>query len=179
MNAESKIGPLPVWVWGVIIGIIGLGWAWYGNSQKTTTTPVRTTGAATADETMWARNTAPAYVDDDATGDVATNLEWLAKSVAAVGDQFGLSRLDVQSALSTYLLGGTLTDRQKDIVSKALAINSLPPEGISGLVNNGVDTYVAPVMTDTDDEDDEDDDDDDDDEDDDDDDDDDDDEDDD
>ena len=100
MNAETKLGPLPIWVWGVIIGVIGLGWAWYGNATKTATTAAtRTTGITSSDalDTMYAKTSGSTYVDPDSV-DLATNLEWLAKTVAATADQYGLSRLDVQSA---------------------------------------------------------------------------------
>ena len=47
--ADKKLGPLPVWGWGLILGIAAVAWVWWGQANKATTaaaTAPRTTGAA-------------------------------------------------------------------------------------------------------------------------------------
>ena len=97
---------------------------------------------------MTAGSSSSPYVDPSSVP-VGTNAEWLNKAVALVADTFGTSRLDVQAALQTYLMGNPLTLGQRVIVARALAANGLPPEGVSGLVNGGEDTTIPPTPTPT------------------------------
>lgn len=159
--AGKRLGPLPVWGWGVILGVLAVVWVWWSATNKaasqTDATPY--VSGATDSSALDAMYAGGGYGGNVAgssqaapTGDVqtfGTNLEWLNKAVSLVGDKYGTSRLDVQSALQAYLMGSSLTANQKVIVQRALSLNNLPPEGVEGLVNNGVDTYTptTPVTT--------------------------------
>ena len=146
---KSKAGPLPVWAWGVIIGVIIVGATYYFRSRTAV-------AGATADDA-----TSVAYPDveggtglssggavvnadgsSDDDGGFFSNSAWLAAGVAwAVGQ--AMNPLTVQRALQKYLDGDDLTQAESDIVSAVVKKFGLPPTGTIGVSDVVTDQKVV------------------------------------
>ena len=137
---KQKAGPLPVWAWGAIIGVLIVGATYYFRS--------RTAGAAaTADP-----GSLVAYPDveggtglsagstvtnadgstDDDDGGFYSNSSWLAAAVAWCVGQ-AMNPLTVQRALQKYLDGADLTEAESNIVNIVVKRFGLPPTGTTGV----------------------------------------------
>lgn len=139
--AKEKIGPLPAWVWGVILGLVAVGYIWFTNSRKSTPDSIDGETATTAEPTGildWgystsntgpSAQTASAIVTSDEEG---SNAVWLASGVAFLSaSRYG--PLEAQRALSAYLDGETLTPVQETMVNLAVGKYGLPPEGVTSV----------------------------------------------
>lgn len=140
----EKVGPFPVWGWGVMLGGVAVVYMWMnrGGSADTGTDPTATgdDSMLTAQDVMdandaalWTGNDAnsagAATGDDtDVTGDadVETRVTWLAKAVAWEAGN-GNAPIPVQNALAAYLSGKPITQAQKAIVNEVVAHFGLPP----------------------------------------------------
>lgn len=154
-TTKGKLGPLPIWAWGVILGVIVLGAYYYEANKK------KAAGAAVVSATTSGDNLAAGLNDNtsvdptdgltglDSSGGLGTssgtvagsqtNAAWEASAVAWLSSH-GYTPLVAQSALEAYL-GGTLDSTNSNYVA---AVNAavqnfgLPPEG----------TFSAPTVTD-------------------------------
>lgn len=137
---KEKAGPLPVWTWAVIVGLILALIMYYlrGRSQvnnvSASTDPNATvsTDPYAAFANYSAAPTTQPTTDQGASGSYETNQSWLAKAVTYLATK-GILPLDAQSALNAYLSGGgTLTYQQSQIVNQALNQFGLPPDQVYG-----------------------------------------------
>lgn len=147
---KSKAGPLPVWAWSLIVGLvlaIGIyyvrGKSQINNANIDPTAQVPTDPYAAFANYSAAPTTAP--TDQGSSGSYETNQSWLAKGVALItGKNLGTA-LDAQNALTAYMNnGGTLTAAQTKLVNSVLQALGLPPEGVYG---NPSGTNPAPPVT--------------------------------
>lgn len=124
----KKLGPLPVWAWGLFIGGAFVIWYWVSNKDLGSgTTPVDgdlTTEAPPSGDF----STVPVIPGAAPIEDENTNGEWLIQAMNAVSKS-GVSFLAAQTALTKYLNGDTLTAQQEQIVNKAIGLVGPPPEG--------------------------------------------------
>lgn len=131
---KAKVGPLPVWAWGLLAG--GAFTIWYWVSQRNAGTS--TDSGVVDDETGTVAppsgdfGTVPIVPNDDPVQDENTNQEWLVQALNAAGTA-GVSFVTAQIALQKYLNGQTLTTTQRGIVNKIIGIVGPPPEGTQGI----------------------------------------------
>lgn len=128
MDLAAKVGPLPAWAWG---GLIGVGVLMYSYSRSATTRAANAT-PVTIDpiDAAFAPGTAngTSLATTASTGPLDTNQAWLVRGVqTATG--MGSSAVDSTTALQTYLDGGQLTYNQGQLLDKVLIAIGLPPNG--------------------------------------------------
>lgn len=170
-KVEKKIGPLPVWAWGAIIGG-ALYFVWRRKAKAAaaaaTTTVDNGAGAvdpsatdATALDTtgtdQWDPNSAldsylgadptnPAYpVGSTSQGVPApvTNAQWARLSADDLIGKGDDPSL-VQTALAKYISGGALSVAEKAIVDAALIAFGSPPEGVQAVTTTPPPGKVTP-----------------------------------
>lgn len=132
-NMGKKMGPFPVWVWGVLIG--GAFVIWYWVSQRGTGTVTTEEGDTTGTVATPSGDfsTVPVLPSTgDGVQDEATNAEWLIQAANAVSAT-GISYVSAQTALMKFLNGGTLSIQEQQIVDKARQLVGPPPEGTAGI----------------------------------------------
>jgi hypothetical protein len=129
---RAKVGPLPVWVWGLIAG--GLFTVWYWVSQRDSVSDsgaveeeTGTVGTPSGDF-----STVPIVPPGDAIEDENTNQEWLIQALNAASEA-GVSFVTAQVAISKYLNGQTLTTTEEGIVNRVIGLVGPPPEGTFGV----------------------------------------------
>lgn len=136
----AKIGPLPAYMWGLILGGLLLAYMWWsrrksaaaGAAQVVTTTgtpfDVPSTGGlspaggvSTGTDTTGTSGSSP----------WGTNALWEASALAALSGS-GVSPLAAQIALEKYLNGVSLSTADQQIVNLALSKQGAPPNGLTG-----------------------------------------------
>jgi len=142
IDFTEKLGPLPVWGWGVIGGgVVAIG-AWFmnrGGGEPSAGTPqtVGNDGYQTSGLSMG--GTASERVPDA----VDNNVLWLTRATRQTSASLSKSSADVYSALKKWLQGSPLSTDEKRIVDAATAQNGTPPEGTQGIS----DVVTAPSVT--------------------------------
>lgn len=146
---KSKLGPFPVWVWGLFVGVIVVAYLYYRNNSAKAAAAANTTVSGDTLSSGLVDNTSTDPTDgltglDDGTSTAttptadATNSSWEASAVAWLGSH-GYSPLVAQNAIENYL-SGTLdaTDASAVAAVNAAVQNfGLPPEG----------TFAIPQVT--------------------------------
>lgn len=133
-NLTKKLGPFPVWVWGVLIGGVVIAWYWYsgfgiagppdgGGDPEFTNDQLPPSGDFSE------RVVVP---ESDSGVDQATNQEWLSQALNAASSGGG-SLLEIRTALQKFLSGEPLSPSEQAHVDRALAAVGQPPEGTAGL----------------------------------------------
>lgn len=127
-----KLGPLPVWGWGAIIGGAFIAWYWYSNAGlESTGSGEEESGVGQTPGPSGDFSTVPVLPEDtDPVVDENTNAEWLVQAVKNAPP--GASILAVQAALEKYLNGTKLTAAEGQIVDAIVRKVGLPPQGTAG-----------------------------------------------
>lgn len=157
-DIKAKLGPFPVWVWGVIVGGIVLIVVYYrNNAAKAAAAGTDASGVTVSGEDLTAAlgatgsgdsgaTTAPDATTSSSLG--STNTTWESSAVAWLASH-GFSPLTAQNAIENYL-NGTLsaTDPSANAAVNAAITNyGLPPEGVFGIPAIPVVTTPAPATT--------------------------------
>lgn len=130
-NLTQKMGPFPVWVWGVLIGGAFVVWYWVAQRDLGSgELPTEDTGTDTVATPSGDFATVPVMPPSDGVQDEATNLEWSVQALNAVTGT-GTSLIAAQAAISKYLNGDKLTNAEAGIINKVLQKIGPPPEGVS------------------------------------------------
>lgn len=163
-DIKAKLGPFPVWVWGVIVGGIILVVVYYrNNAAKAAAAGTDTSGVTVSGEDL----TAALGATDDGTTDTtddttdatssttlgSTNTTWESSAVAWLSSH-GYSPLTAQNAVENYL-NGTLSSTDagaNSAVNAAITNYGLPPDGVFGIpavpvVSTPVTTTTTPPAT--------------------------------
>jgi hypothetical protein len=126
----AKLGPLPVWAWGVIAAVLALIAYFYyqrsSGSNDTVTVPTLDAGGYRTSGMSGPSNTITSDVPEN-------NQTWLNRVSAQVANAMGASPSEVFNALTKWLQGLDYTQREKDIIDRALGLGGNPPEGTMGL----------------------------------------------
>lgn len=131
---SKKVGPLPVWAWGLIVGALIVAYMWYRN-RSSASNGVASTLAGTTDPYgnagLYTGNDANAANANLATAStskaIRTNAAWVRQAIQYMTGK-GRNPLAVQRALTAYLAGRTLTEKQDKIVSEVLTHVGTPPK---------------------------------------------------
>lgn len=152
-DIKAKLGPLPVWVWGVLVGVVILGVVYYRRAEaKTAAADTTANGVSVSGEDLTSDLAGAA--SDGTTGASATdgtdlttsstvgqtNASWESDALAWLSSH-GFSPLVAQNALETYL-EGTLSSTDSaavGAVNAAIQNFGLPPEGV----------FATPTVTST------------------------------
>lgn len=133
----AKLGPLPVWAWGAIIGLLLLAFVWFsrsGGSTAATDTASGTTDAEASPLFPSSSNTVPSDTDTTAGSTdttTSTNSYWLTQGSAFAVSR-GYSPTAAIAALTKWLNGDTITADEQRIVDAVVKQIGAPPEGTSG-----------------------------------------------
>lgn len=147
-----KLGPLPVWVWG-LVGGLAFGAVYYVHKKKADAAKLASTqnsGSAfgSTDSSSNGGNAGELATTGGSAGMGGANqslAQWAANAVNWLIGQ-GTSPSDATNALSAYINGATLTPDQTTLVNQALANFGAPPSGI--LPVNTASTPAATVSDD-------------------------------
>lgn len=134
----KKLGPLPVWGWGVIAGVVILvGYYYYSNNKKAANAGEADVvissddlfksiagGSGGVGGSGGATSTEPVNYE--------TNTSWRQKGVALLIGS-GVSPLKAQAALDNYIQGNPLTSEQAGYVNTVITALGLPPDGTFGI----------------------------------------------
>ena len=138
----KKVGPLPLYAYGVIIVGAAYGVYWWKNNRVGVASPVGVTEVGTG---MSASGPMPGT--NDYSGNVmqtakaapasVSNAQW-AKNVADGMIATGSNPSDATAAISAYLSGQSLTRTQQSIINVALKVYGNPPEGVIAVKGPGI-----------------------------------------
>lgn len=126
-NVKEKLGPLPIWAWGLIFGAAALAFYYIyarGRSNDSGSVPGPTTDIGYVTKGLGD--------NEPSEPEVATNDGWLADASRRVADSLGVSISDVRGALYKWLTGQDYTQAEKLWIDKALALTGSPPQGTTG-----------------------------------------------
>jgi len=137
---KEKVGPLPIWAWGVIVGVILLGVYYLFQRNKTlksnsgVVTPDVYTGAdSSLGYTVPAGNQSSVITET-----VETNQSWITKAVRYLSEQ-GYNSADAQVWLQQYVSGIPIVgDKAKAAIQEALDRFGTAPD-----TSAGVPTFVT------------------------------------
>ena len=131
-------GPLPVWVWGVGIGVIAVAYIWW-TGRDSGTTAVESAGSTVAsgsdavfdaiDGAFKPGTSGSASVGDEAPTEIDTNVAWGFRAVSYLVGQ-GVAPVTAQVAIGKYLAEEKLTDADAVLVNRAVAGIGAPPTPI-------------------------------------------------
>ena len=140
---KANLGPLPVWVWGAVVGIAVVAYVWFSGrtdgsvdatDNETTGTSATATGAASVSDAIdgaFATGTASgstlATTDIQETAD--SNTAWGLRATSYLVGQ-GVSPVTAQRAINAYLNGDPMTAEQSALVDKAILGISQPPVAV-------------------------------------------------
>jgi hypothetical protein len=147
-SLTEKIGPLPVWAYGVIVGG-GLYLYRRSHPAATTADGTSTDGSSTppAGSDAGMPSTAPAVPQSPDNGSATptpqTNAEWKQRATQLVLQLNSWSAYQIDNALSAYLGGQTLDASQQSIVSQAIRMAGSPPTAPPSAPGTGTKTDVA------------------------------------
>lgn len=135
----GKLGPMPVWAWGAILGVGVLGFYLLRNRGAVPTADTTTDGSAldTVDDpftgpTTGNSNAAPT-VPGSVSGSPTDNQSWLNQAISGTANALSASPSAVSSVLSRYLYdGGTFTATEQKYIDKAISLYGAPPQGTGG-----------------------------------------------
>lgn len=144
-HSGEKIGPLPVYAWGGLIGIAVVGLVYFRRNKSAQSAAGATASTAPGDPTnpnsdFTAANlndligssggldVSNGVVPDSVSDTMDTNFTWLAKSITYLSGT-GASPLTVQTALQKYIGGEGLTAEERALADQAVGKFGLPPEG--------------------------------------------------
>jgi hypothetical protein len=140
LNATGKLGPFPVWAWGLVIGsLIIIRMYVSGMSTKTAdnATPETTGGLSAVDEAILSGYSGK-DLTDNSSGDTSagtvdqTNAMWIAQGVK-VCIEAGIAPLTAQVALQKYVDGYQLSPGDQSIINRVVEKLGLPPDGVSSI----------------------------------------------
>lgn len=137
MDLQAKIGPLPAYAWGGIIGLAIVGIAYWRSSQTAinSAAPAADGSAGSLIDGVdgafggFGNANGQTTPTTSGTGGIDSNGSWLTRAVAWLSGS-GTTPLSAQTALSKYLMGSALTYDEGQIVNKALSQFGVPPDGV-------------------------------------------------
>lgn len=134
---KGKLGPLPVWAWGAIVGVIAVAYIWYsGRSDNGASDGVQAasdavgTGADAAFDAIDGAFKPTASGSSLNTGDAEetadSNTAWGMRAVQhLIG--LGTAPITAQQAVTAYLNGDPMTTEQQALVNAAIGAVGQPP----------------------------------------------------
>ena len=142
-TVKKKLGPLPVWAWGAIVGVVIVAYVWYSgrdtSSSETTNENGETsdlTGSAPFDaiDGLFKNSGSgsgggqnyPTEVPETAD----SNMAWGIRAVAALVGK-GNAPITAQQAIGKYLASEQMSKAQEKLVNQAISLVGQPPEPVS------------------------------------------------
>ena len=136
---RGKLGPLPVWAWGAIIGVGIVAYVWFSGKTDDAgeTDPDAPTSATSssslADAIDGAFLTTPANGGSGSNADIPdtvdTNSAWGMRAIAALIGK-GILPLSAQQAIAKYLDEQEMTSDEAKLVNQAIGAVGQPPESV-------------------------------------------------
>lgn len=139
IDLKAKLGPLPVWGWGIIVGVLALigYFVWQRRGGGTSSgNDAASPGGSNLDALGY--QTSGFGAKSDETSAYATpenNVSWLTRVSRQVADTLAASPSEVYAALYKWISGQDITQKEKGYVDKAIQVGMNPPEGTQGVSN--------------------------------------------
>lgn len=135
-SVNQKLGPLPVWTWGVIAGSGVLLWILWRQMtvRETVPTPTYVPDSAIVEQ-AYLRNGAPIPTVEKLA---ETNQTWMTSGVAYFTGK-GANGTEAAEAFQRYLSGKGLSNSQQNMIDAYIKNRGLPPEGATPVT----DTYQS------------------------------------
>jgi len=146
---KEKVGPLPIWAWGVIVGAVGLLVFYVVKSRKDKTTgaPIPQPGYGSAADDLGLVTPSGAVGSVIDGGSVETNQTWLAKAVSYLSTQ-GYNSADAAVWVQAFLTGLPIVGAEgKAAIRAALDRFGTPPDTSYGLPVFVDETPTTPTDT--------------------------------
>lgn len=128
IDFTAKLGPLPVYGWGIIGGGVIAVAAYLLNRSGGSAV----TGAVLSADGYQTSGIKMSSEEKPEVQTYDTNTSWLNRTARQIAAELGKSFVDVQDALWKFLRGETLTEAQRGIVDTAISRGGTPPEGVEG-----------------------------------------------
>lgn len=153
-DLKGKLGPLPVWAWGVIVGLVLVAGVFIYSRRSSSDdgtpsiqgTAIDPQGYQTAGISGGSASSSDP-TPDTTTPDYESNASWLNKASADVADFLGGSPSAIYAALRKYLTGETVTSAERKYIDAALTRTGNPPEGTYGVSDTVDPKPVTPKPT--------------------------------
>jgi len=133
----QKLGPLPVWGWGVIVGVIVLvGYFLYSRTRSGSISDMTTASQSGSNIDGMGYYTTGIKGAAGANDNIVTpenNMAWLTRVSRQVADTLGKSPSEIYAALYKYISGQDYTAKEKEYIDKAIMVGMSPPEGTQGV----------------------------------------------
>lgn len=136
LGLTKKIGPLPVWAWGLIAGSI-IGLYLYSRSRGGSEDEgVAESDAALEDQSVpdgvgegpgWEAFPPPTTPSPAPPDTYTNNREWATYAINITAQQTDINTAAITAAVTKYLLKQPLTQAQVDIISKVIELAGAPP----------------------------------------------------
>lgn len=138
---NQKLGPLPLWTWGLMGGLAVVVWVWVSASEKESAALVpmpsdeylvnRPASSDSLDGAFSARNgsSESSYYDNAPVAE--TNESWIASVTNILSGKGSWSPLQIQAALQKYVSGNPLSDAEQEIVNSAITEKGVAPDATS------------------------------------------------
>jgi len=146
---RSKAGPLPIWAWGALLGLVAVGFIYWrssnaaANSAAAGTTDSGSQIDPTVDYTAAGLGATQASSDttnadtSSSTPVYGDNDSWVSGIVQWLNGQ-GKDPIKVRQALTNYLNGGIITPDQLAIIKSAIGYAGDAPDGLAGTPTEAV-----------------------------------------
>jgi hypothetical protein len=130
----AKLGPLPVWAWGLIAAVLAfIAYLYYQRSgSANSSTEIDPDSIPSIDGSGYQTAGIKGGTGTLTSDEPDTNQKWLNRASKAVADSIGVSASEVYNALSKWLQGQNYTEREKTFIDRAINLAMLPPEGTFG-----------------------------------------------
>lgn len=139
-GAGKKLGPLPVWAWGAVLGLGVVAYMYFKNRSSASAAPTTNDagatsgGSVTPDLTANDLGTVGDYTGQSSNGtsvgSTLDNAAWETQAVAYMVTQ-GKNPLTTQQAIDAYLNGSPLSWTQQQIITAVVGKFGLPPQGVA------------------------------------------------
>ncbi|UJQ86512.1 hypothetical protein SEA_LUZDEMUNDO_21 [Microbacterium phage LuzDeMundo] len=143
-DLKEKLGPLPVWAWGVMVGLLLVAgiFVFRQKSNTVSNAPTNVVGGTVMDpqgyQTAGIRGgNAQTSEPSSAITPTASNASWLSDASRAVAGKIAASPSAVYSALQRYIAGQALSAEERRWVDQAINLEGSPPDGTYGIVPGG------------------------------------------
>jgi hypothetical protein len=128
----EKLGPLPLWGWGVIVaGFFFLVYFLYTRGRGTAQTGSQLSSAGYDTSGLPQTNSNDAN-NGTTNYNTATNTTWLSQAISSVASALGKSPSDVSKILNDYIAGNSIDVSNQSVVDKAIQMFGSPPTGTTG-----------------------------------------------
>lgn len=130
LDFKAKLGPLPVWGWGIVgVVVVLLGYQFFSRTGSGSGTSGSSALDGSGYQTAGIQGGSASGVDPLPE----TNQGWLARVSRLVAGANSASPSAVYAALYKYVTGQDYSQQEKAYIDQAISMGGAPPEGTQGI----------------------------------------------